>query len=217
MSQQINLYNPALRKRREWLSLPVIAVVTGLVLLVEVAAAAWQGWERADVQSRLAGMQSQLRLLQEEVQTIARVVAERQSDPALAKEIERANEALRQREEVFKALETAAADSGNGFSGYFMAFARQTMDGLWLTGFTINSRTLEIRGRALDGALLPTYIRRLDAERNFQGRKFAALEMKGVEPKPTDSAAAKPAVKPARPYVEFLLQGVGAPAAKDGQ
>lgn len=221
MSQQINLFNPALRKQREWLSLPVIAAAFALVLVVELLAFVWYGRERGGLQTQLTALQAQSRQLQEDVQSLVKLMPERQANPALTKEVERTAESLRQYEEVFKALETASADGGQGFAPYFMAFSRQAIEGVWLTGFTINSRTMEIRGRVLDGALLPAYIRRLDAEANFHGRKFAALDMKGVEPKPLDPAAgAKPATsagsKPERPYIDFVLQGVGIPAAQGG-
>jgi Tfp pilus assembly protein PilN len=217
MSQQINLLDPTLRERRDWLSVPVISMIVLAILFVEVSVAAWQGWERKEQGARLDGLRLQLRQLQGDMQAVAAQIATRVNNPALISEIERANEALRQREEVLVVLEQRATGGDQNFSDYFMAFARQAMEGVWLTGFTINGRDLEIKGRMLDGAMLPVYIRRLEGEKNLHGRKFSALEMKHVEAEnPAPGAAANRAApeRKGRPFVEFVLQGVGATNAQ---
>ncbi|MDE2584906.1 MAG: hypothetical protein KGN39_05860, partial [Betaproteobacteria bacterium] len=92
---------------------------------------------------------------------------------------------------------------------------------LWLTGFEIGPGGLEmeIRGRMVNQSLLPRYIQRLDNEPRFRGRRFAALEMRGVDgsdkaEKDSDKPAGLPAsglaktepsAGPAK-YVEFVLR-----------
>ena len=78
-----------------------------------------------------------------------------------------------------------------------------------LFGFAFAQKNIEIRGRLTDPALLPVYIGRLNAEPAFAGRRFAALDMKGVEPAP--ASAETPAAPPARAAVlprhtEFVLR-----------
>lgn len=210
MSQQINLYNPQLRKQREWLSLPVVALAAGAVILMEGALFFWQGGERADLQQQLAAAQGQARQLQEELGIAGKALAERKANTALAKDIELAADSLKQREDVLRVLDLVKPSGEAGFAGYFMAFARQTIEGVWLTGFSIAQDRMEIHGRMVDGALLPVYIRRLDAESAFRGRRFAALDMKGVVPTPEKPTAESGARKPAQPYIEFVLE-TGAP------
>jgi hypothetical protein len=69
-----------------------------------------------------------------------------------------------------------------------------------------------MRGRLLDPALLPAYIRRLNGEPAFRGRHFAALDMQGVLPPPVVAGqtsvpvpAAPPPLGPTR-YTEFALK-----------
>ena len=109
-------------------------------------------------------------------------------------------------------------------------FARQTQPDLWLTGFAVTDggEGIEIRGRLLDPAKLPVYMQRLRSEPVFAGRRFAALEMKGVDPvEPKDVAVNSPAaageslsvpeLKLPR-FVEFVLRSekmIGADTAQD--
>lgn len=217
--QQINLLNSALRPQREWLTLRNVALALVLVLLAEGLAFAVQRQRNAALAQELTSLQARSRLLQEETQTLGRMIGERQPDPALAEEIARTAQALAQREEALRALEgplAPGAPAGDGGSGGFarvmLGFARQTVDGVWLTGFTIGGERMEIRGRMLDAALLPAYIRRLNGEPIFNARQFAALDMKGIVPaapgtEPAGAASGVPAA-PTRPYVEFVLKGV---------
>ncbi len=233
--QQINLLNPALRPQREWLTLRNVALALALILLAEGLAFTVQRQRNAALAQELTSLQARSRLLQEETQTLGRMIGERQPDPALAEEIARTAQALAQREEALRALEGPLApnaagsidrhghDAGGGtggFARFMLGFARQTVDGVWLTGFTIGGERMEIRGRMLDAALLPAYIRRLNSEPIFNARQFAALDMKGVVPaapgtEPAGAASGVPAA-PTRPYVEFVLKG-GDPSPAGGR
>lgn len=217
MSQQINLLNPDLRPRRDWLSFSVVAPLALAALLVVTVSAVWE-------RSRLVGLRvlesevsNRLKAEQERLQMLTKAAAERTSDPAVAREAERLNAALQLRREALQMLQAGGSGETGGFSGAMAGLARQSMDGLWLTGFAAGGGELEIRGRMLDPSLLPAYIRRLDSEQAFQGRRFAELDMKGVDAQDKPAAGAPPAPATAAvpalrlpPHTEFTLRTVGA-------
>ena len=94
-----------------------------------------------------------------------------------------------------------------GIAEYLRAFSRQSVNGLWLTGFTIvGNGELEIRGRVLSPDLVPSYIQRLNREQVLAGRSFARLEMTRPKPEPvTDKGKdAKKAARMPR-FLEFSL------------
>jgi hypothetical protein len=62
---------------------------------------------------------------------------------------------------------------------------------------------MEIRGRTLDPALLPEYIRRLNAEPAFRGHRFAALSV-ALPTAPAPAASVAPAAT-VPPWHEFAL------------
>lgn len=203
MSQQINLINPALRPRRDWLSLGLVVAVVLAILLIEIGVYAKVRNDQTSLTRQTQAMTDDAKRLQEELLTLSKVVAERHPDPALALQIESLKADVQASQAMLETLRSM--QPGNGFSPLLLGFSRQTMDSLWLTEFNLKDDNLSIRGRMLDVALLPTYIRRLNSEPTFQGRQFSALDMKGVES--AESGAGKPA--PALPsFTEFTLLGV---------
>lgn len=208
MSQQINLILPALRPRFDWLALPVVAgaALVGLVLVSILAALGVN--QAMNLRSHEAEIKNQLAVVQQQVQSLGQSLAARQGDTSLERQITAARLAVTQRQEVLAVIAQGDVAQGNAYSGLLQGFSRQTLEGVWLLGFGFADKEIEIRGRLLDPALLPTYINRLNDEPAFAGRRFAALDMKGVDPadeKPETAATAVKAKAPVR-YTEFTLR-----------
>lgn len=208
MSQQINLLLPALRPRFDWLALPVVAGVAlaGLVLISILAVLGLT--QAANLKATEAQINNQLAAVQQQVQALGQSLAARQGDTSLDQQIGSARLALTQRQEVLAVIAQGDVTQGSAYSGLLQGFSRQTIDGVWLVGFGFADKEIEIRGRLLDPALLPTYINRLNDEPAFAGRRFAALDMKGFDPadeKPTDPSSPVKTRVPAR-YTEFALR-----------
>lgn len=210
MSQQINLYDATLRRRREWLTAAHLAAACGLLL------AALGGWgtsarsEAQSLESEAAALAPRVKALQEQVQAMDKAIAVRKPDPRLEEELVAQRAFLATRSEVLDILKKGLGAEAAGFAEYLRGLARQTPSGLWLTGFSVASdgSAMEIRGRTLDPSLLPDYIQRLNAEKAFRGQAFSALQLKaGGAPGPAaaeQAGAPAPGVdKAAAPAVRF--------------
>ena len=154
-------------------------------------------------------LRAQLAVVQQQVQTLGQRLGARQGDTTLDQQLAAARLAVAQRQDVLNVVAQGDLPSSHAYSGLFEGFSRQVVEGAWLTGFVFAQKNIEIRGRLTDPALLPVYIGRLNAEPAFAGRRFAALDMKGVEPAPASPET--PAVPPARAAVlprhtEFVLR-----------
>lgn len=212
MSQQINLINPAFRKVFDWLTAAPLAIAV-LILLVIIGSAAGWATIRADKQERAANQKAKtLKDTQDRVVALGKQVAESKPNTELANELSNAVALLKTRAEIIRALEGGAIGSTKGFAEFLRGFARQTPKDLWLTGFTIGASgsDMEIRGRMLNPAALPEYIRRLKTEPVFQGRSFASLSIQ------------RPAEAKEKKALEAILDasakpGVGAAATKESQ
>ena len=212
MSAQINLYHPRFLKQRDLLSLGNVALAVVATWAVLAAAGGWAWRNAATRQEAATAAEAQLRSAKEQVEVETRAAAARKPNPQLIGELENAEGLLTRRVEIAGLLESGAVGSTGGFADYLRGFARQAPEGLWLTGFRIGSggNDMEVRGSMLNQAALPDYIRRLGAEKVFQGRNFAALTMNRVDPAPAVSAAGQgAAVTPAptsapRP-IDFVL------------
>jgi hypothetical protein len=207
MSQNINLFNPAFRKPRQLLTLAVVAQCLGITLVALFA-------YHFSLQRQLSGAAAELAAARKLLGAQAEFVEKLKPKPVpsvteaqLDAEIRQLGAELKLAVESIEALKGGAFGSQQGFAEYLRAFSRQSVGGLWLTGFNIGgSGELEIRGRALSPDLLPNYIQRLNRERVLAGRNIARLEMIRPDPDPAadkDKAAGKAARAPR--FLEFSL------------
>lgn len=216
MSQQINLLNPDLRPRRDWLAFSVVAPLALTALLLVTISAVWERSQQRTLKAIEVEASNKLKVEQERLQALTKAAAVRTGDPSLVAEAERLNAALQLRREALQLMRAGAGSESIGFSAAMGGLARQSMDGLWLTGFAIGRGELEIRGRMLDPSLLPAYIRRLNIEPAFQGRRFSELDMKGIvesQDRPAGQTTVVPVAVPAPrlpAHTEFALRTVGA-------
>lgn len=212
MSQQINLFKPALRKPRDWLTAGPLLSVAALVLVVILAASYWSGLRATAAEQQAGQREARLKEVQSALTALAKQAANHKPSSKLAAELAEARSQLEVRRAIVRDLKAGNIGSTTGFAEYLRGFAREVPQGLWLTGFTIGpgGSDMEIRGRMLDPAALPVYIRRLKGEQAFQGRSFASLTIKRPQQK---KSGAEGAAAPG--YVEFVLTaGAPAPAAE---
>lgn len=207
MSRQINLVNVSLRKQTALLSSAnTVRIVGGFFLLLSLIAAYLSQQthkletERADA-VRLADD------ARNGMTQAAQQFPPRASSPMLQAEIRNIEEKINSRDRVFEVLKSGVVGKSQGFSGLLEAFARQGVNGLWLTGISMNGAgdQMRISGNALSADLIPQYITRLSAEPALRGRNFTAFQV--GRPKPIAAAGAQPAAEAvaAPSYVEFAL------------
>jgi hypothetical protein len=210
VSQQINLLLPELRPRFDWLALPFVGAAVACILLLIVGMASFSAWQVNALKENEGALRVKLDGVQQQVLTLGQTLAARRGDPTLDNQLAAARTDIAQRQEVLNIIAQGDVSSGNAYSGLLQGFSRQAIEGVWLTGFGFAQRNIEIRGRLNDPALLPVYIGRLNAEPVFAGRRFAELDMKGIDPaeaKQGDTTLAAPLKKPSLPrYTEFVLR-----------
>jgi hypothetical protein len=222
VSQQINLYNPIFLKQKKHFSALAMVQALGGIMLGMLAFYAYAHYE---VGKMGAGVEETAKRLQIEQTRLTKVAAEfspGKDTQLLESQAVQLESELAARQKVLAVLQGGELGNTVGFSEYLRAYARQALDGLWLTGFTIhgagNSMTLD--GRVVKADLVPAYIRRLDQEKIMQGKAFASMEIS--LPK-TEGAAARGATAkgataisaPSLPgFVEFRLMSAEREAAK---
>lgn len=210
MSQQINLLDPSLLPRRDWLSPAWVGAMLLGVVGVLIAAAVF-GWLReAQEREHFAAAERRLRDAQSQLTSLAAQQSRQIIDPALQGEVALVEQVLSAKEEVVQVLDRGALGERKGFSAYMYGFARQGVEGVWLTGFDLSAgrNTLEVRGRMRQESLLPRFVQQLNQEPVFQGRRFAALDMKRLDtPKMPPVAGEQALTVNPQNVVEFVLLG----------
>lgn len=210
MTQQINLINPALRKKRDLLTAVPLLSALGIILVVLMVVSTLARQEADGIQAEAGKYDTQLKDAQARQQALAMAVSNLNADPLLEQELVMARTMLDLNEEVLAILEGGSLGASKGFAEFMRGFARQVPSDLWLVGFSMNSVTgdMEIRGRTLKSTALPDYIQRLNTEPVFQGRSFSSLTMDRPVEKDADNK------DKAAPYVGFVMRNATVSAAK---
>ena len=207
MSQNINLLSPAFRKRRQLLTLATVAQCVGVALFALLGYQLYLEQQVRGLAAELRTAEGILRSQKGYVEKLKGRSAAHRPDARLDAEIGRLESELKLGREAMAALKGGAFGNQKGFAEYLRAFSRQSLSGLWLTGFSIaGSGELEIRGRVLSPELVPSYIQRLHREEVLAGRSFARLEMSRPKPETAadkDKAAGK--APPVPRHLEFSL------------
>ncbi len=206
MSQYINLFGPAFRKPRLLLSFNRAVLLVGIVATAMIGLQFYHQHQLNGLQAELASAQG-LRKAQSAYTDRLKGDTAQKGNAGLATEVARLEMELKSARDAMSVLEGGAMGNRNGFARYLQAFSRQSLEGLWLTGFTVGGTgEVAIQGRVISADLLPEYIQKMNKEPALQGRAFSALEMR--RPTAVPAAPAKEGEKPvvaAPRYLEFNL------------
>jgi hypothetical protein len=208
MSQQINLFNPIFLKQKKYFSVTTMLQALGLIV---VGSMLFYGYAWYQVQQLARQTQEMTKRYESEQKRLIKFTEEfspQRANQLLSEELDTLEAQAKAQDKLLTTLKSGAIGNTQGYSEYMRAFARQSVDGLWLTGFDINGdgAQMVLQGAATGPQLLPAYIQRLSKEPVMHGKMFATLQMK--QPK---DAADKPLY---RGYVEFSLQSTTADGGK---
>lgn len=200
MSQQINLFNPIFRKQKKYFSsvamlqaLAIICIACAVLVADAVRRTSALSAQAAATAATLATKQA--RLAEVKVQ-----FAPRARSTTLSAEVAEAQETLVMLQNASATIERGGFGDTTGFSPYFRALARQSLDGVWLTDVEIagGGERIGVQGRTVQASLVPQYIARLAQEPVMKGKAFGKLDI------------TTPVLAPgAPPYLAFSLQSSG--------
>lgn len=211
--QNINLYDASLRIQHDWLDAETCAAVIAAAVLVVAIGTGVMRWQLGQLQAPARQTEQALQAQHTAILELARQVDSLKPDARLVAEVGSTQSTLEQRQAALQMIRAGGLGDQQGHSATLRAFARQTLDGLWLTGLVLDHQDLALRGRATNPELIPAYVGRLNQEPALQGRAFRALDIA----RPLDEQAAPPsAAKSPAPandkpklarFVEFSLTG----------
>jgi hypothetical protein len=227
MAQQINLYNPIFLQQKKHFSAVTMLQALGLLFAGILAFYGYALFETRSLTRLADDSRKQLQAQSEQVAKLSREFSPQGRSKALEDELARAATQLKQREDLIAMLRTGALGNTDGFARYLSALARQSLAGVWLTGFNVGGDEIELRlnGRVLYPDLVPAYIRALNREEVMRGRRVAEMRLTAREERPgpvtaaPGASAADPAATAPKPpaapqrYVEFEITAVRGNAA----
>jgi len=177
-SQQINLYLPELRPRRDLVTavraVQLLSVLFGLALLVSL----FQWWQTRSYENRLTEVELALQEQTARTEQLEREVAARATDQALVREMNTRELRVQQARELYDFMQGTTLGNLVGYSQHLKDLSRASFTGLWLQEFRIvgNADRVMIRGVALEPAMLPDYVGRLSGGNSaISTRRFNRL------------------------------------------
>ncbi|NVD97517.1 MSHA biogenesis protein MshI [Massilia sp. BJB1822] len=179
MSQQINLFNPIFLKQKKIFTAAHMAQALGAMALVLVALAVFLNYRSSTLQVEANAGKALLDASHARLNKANAEFVPRQKSKQLEAEIAQLQAQLQSLQEVEAVLKRGEIGNTEGYAEYFRAFARQNVQGLWLTGVNIvgAGQDIALQGRAMQAALIPAYIGRLKDEKSMRGKTFGALQI----------------------------------------
>lgn len=205
MSQQINLFNPVFLKQKKYFSVRTMLQALGLIVLGSAVFYGYAMYQVAQLSKQAEEMDKRYAAEQTRLAKVAKDNALQQTGKKMEDELKQAEAQLAAQETMLNLLKSGALGNTEGYSEYMRAFARQSINGLWLTAFDItgDGTQMSLSGAVLNPQLVPSYIQRLGREKVMHGKSFSTLQMQ--QPK-KDGERLVPR------YVEFNLRSTALPA-----
>ncbi len=203
MSQQINLFNPIFLTQKKYFSVLTMLQALGLIVLGSALFYGYAWYEVSQLSRQADETSKRYAAEQTRLVNFANEFSPQRSNQMLEEELKRLEAQAAAQETLLNLLKSGAMGNTEGFSEYMRAFARQSVNGLWLTAFDItgDGTQMSLSGAVLNPQLVPVYIQRLSKEKIMRGKTFDNLQMQ--QPK-------QEADKPAARYVEFTLRSARA-------
>lgn len=179
MNQQINLYRPIFRKQEKKFSARAMLQAGGAIVAGIVVLYAFVVWQLSDVRSELRQVDSQLASSTKRLNDVSQKFGPGAKNQSLEDEVTKLEKQVSARVQVRELLKRGLFSNTVGFSEFFVAFARQHIPGIWLTGVEISGagEGMRLQGRTIDPAQVPRYVQRLAAEPPLAGKEFQVFTM----------------------------------------
>jgi len=208
VTRQVNLFNSAFKRQKKYFS-AVTMVESLLLILAGIGLFFFYATHQVAQLEKLSGETDQhLIAVQTRLAEFQAQYSPQQESQLLGNELKQMEARASAKQALVDTLKSGSIGNTQGYSEYMRAFARQAVNGLWLTGFDLtgDGAQMIMSGGVLSPDLLPAYVQKLSQEKIMRGKSFSALQMQ--QPKSGSGKAVH--------YVEFTLQSVDAGSDKAG-
>jgi Tfp pilus assembly protein PilN len=183
MMQQVNLYQPILRREKKVFSAVTMLQVLVIIIALMAGLYGYNVWQHDRLEQQLAALKEQERELVTRVATATRNLQARPESRELRQRVERARAERELKTRLIGVLDRRGEGplASRGFAEAFAGLARQPVNGLWLTHIEMNqagaARELVLHGRTARAELVPQLVQRLGNETVFSGVRFQHMQV----------------------------------------
>lgn len=178
--QQINLYQPILRKQERVFSLKTLLQGNLIILAVLLSLYAFSYYQTHSLRSQYEELQAQRQQRSEQLLELQRKFPPKSKDPRLAQQVKQKQALLDHRHRLIRELQHQNTGAGGnpGFSEQLSGLARQDSKSVWLDQISVrDGKQLTLLGHATSPEAVPLFIQRLTTEPSLGGTKFTRVQI----------------------------------------
>lgn len=174
--QQVNLYQPILRKQEKVFSAKAmlqgsLLVLAGLCLIY--------GYTLLQTHNLRQQLQQTREARDQQLQRLTTLIAQyptKAKDASLPARIDTARLSVQRKQALLAGVKALGLDATTLFSAHLSGLARQDLPDLWLRQISLHyGQQVELQGSALRAEEVPLYVQRLSNEAAFAGTAFQSV------------------------------------------
>ena len=185
MKQQINLYLPEFKVKKDPVSTLLISQVLGGIVLTMVVISIFDIYTRWELSGELENLRATLVEETRKTSQLDDQLASRAQNTDLTDRLQRAESRLTASRSIRDFLSETKLGNVTGFSEYFKDISRASLDGLSVQNFEISSggEGVSIRGQVMDSALVPRFVDNIESGQSSlsQQRFSSKISRDGAE------------------------------------
>lgn len=165
MNQQINLYLPEFRIKKDALTALIMGQVIAGVIVIMLLVTAYDMFTRWSLNNELAELRVVLQEETRKTNELDEVLARRSQNNALTTRLDEAEVRLESSRQIRNFLSETKLGNVVGFSEYFKDISRASVEGLSVTEFNFSEggERVTLSGQVIDSAMVPRYVSKLEA------------------------------------------------------
>jgi hypothetical protein len=178
MKQQINLYLPEFRLKKDAVTPLLMGQILGAMIILMVLVSAFDIYRQWSLQSELAALEVTLQEETRQTEQLDEQLARRSQDTALTDRLEMVEARLEASMQIQDFLSRTQLGNVIGFSEFFKDLSRASFDGISITEFEFSEggRSVVLQGQAMDSAMVPRFVDNIErGESPLKSHRFSPL------------------------------------------
>ncbi len=175
--QQVNLYQPLLRKQQKVFSTNTLLLGNLIILLGLLLLYGYSQLQTRTLQIQLDQATAQRNDRQQQLLQLQQQYPPRQADATLPEQLDATRNAIRQQQSLLRAVERYDGQPELRFSNQLRGLARQVDGPLWLSSIRLRPSHIHLMGQTREAEQVPRLVQALSNEAAFAGLSFEQVQI----------------------------------------
>jgi hypothetical protein len=177
MKYKVNLYPEAYHPKLRLLSLPFTLVSCSMVFLLFVGFWLYALMQQQDLIAVATLSEQQKNRHLNLVSDLQTELAYANKAPKLLLDVEQSMQMLAIKKRILLELQGQEDLKTNGFAQLMLELSENHQNGLWLSHISLNGRTVQLEGSAIESSLVPKWLNKLGETAYFRGQEFSETRL----------------------------------------